>query len=483
MANLSIPTVAPLADKPGFDQAMVLCASALLNDKEINQALEEILRVSGGFYQGSRCYFLDYQEKSRCFSGICQCFPQGQDQQLDLPLLTKDDVTPWNATIEQGKEVFWTQLPQGNSPYLTYLQDNQVSSLILAPVKREDNLLALLVLENPATSQPDLRLIRSVMVFVEVCIQKQDMISQLAQINQNQGSPGSPDPSPLQEIPAPLQEEVPEPFQDTEEEGQAFQDDRTNLQQDLLKAIESKEFQIYFQPKIQLSNQAVVGAEALVRRKISREDALVYPGIFVKLYEEQAIIRHLDLYVVESVCKTLANWQKQGIELPVSVNFSRVTLTEYGIVEAVQEICSRYQVPHHLLIIEFTERIAMMNETAYYNLAEQFASRGFCLSLDDFGAAYSNLITLAQIDVDEIKIDKSLIKDMVGDSKNQIVLKSILDLCQVIGDTVPLAEGIETKEQARMLEDFGCLYGQGNFFSPPVTEGEFFAQFLQADPA
>lgn len=251
-----------------------------------------------------------------------------------------------------------------------------------------------------------------------------------------------------------------------------------SVQKDLLNAIESKEFEIYFQPKVQLDSRKVVGAEALVRRKATTESDFLYPSIFVKLYEEQAIIRHLDLYVVEEVCRTLARWIESGIALPISVNFSRVTLTEYGIVGTICDICDLYHVPYHLLTIEFTERIAMMNEKAYEQIADDFEKKGFLLSLDDFGAAYSNLITLAKINIDEIKIDQSLIKDMESDRKNQIVLKGIVDMCNLIETVSPLAEGIETEFQAEKLLEYGCILGQGNLFSPPIPTKEFYEKYL-----
>ncbi|MFI3254088.1 MAG: bifunctional diguanylate cyclase/phosphodiesterase [Eubacteriales bacterium] len=255
-----------------------------------------------------------------------------------------------------------------------------------------------------------------------------------------------------------------------------------SVQKDLLNAIQSKEFEIYFQPKVELKTKRVVGAEALVRRKTTREDSsLLYPAIFVQLYEDQAIIRHLDLYVVDFVCKTLAEWMEQGIEIPISVNFSRVTLTEYGIVDTISDICEKYGVPHRLLVIEFTERIAMMNDRAYEHLAEEFERRGFRLSLDDFGVAYSNLITLAKIDIGEIKIDKVLIHQMEENEKNQIILRSIIEMCLSLETTASLAEGIENEAQVEKLLEFGCVYGQGNYFSPPVDAEEFYCEFLQKE--
>ncbi len=473
MENTVIRTIPPMNTQPTFDQAMVQCASALLNDKDFDQALENLVQVTAAFYQGTRTYLLDYSEKTHNFQGICQCFsPELALQEhlpLPLPQVSPDFLGQWQPDLNSGLEIFLPDVAQDippGKPVGDYLQQNQVNSLLIAPVKRGEHYLAMVVVENPQVDLSHLRLIRSVVVFVEVCIGKRDMMEQLEQIHQKKNQKKGPI-TPI----CPHSHDVHDPWD-------IPFDPAFSVQEDLLAAIEDKEFQIYFQPKVQLTDGKVVGAEALVRRKISREDALVYPDIFVKIYEEQAIIRHLDLYVVERACQTLAQWQAEGVAIPISVNFSRVTLTEYGIMDTVKEICLRHGVPHHLLIIEFTERIAMMNETAYYNLAVQFQEEGFQLSLDDFGAAYSNLITLAKIDVNEIKIDKTLIRNMEYDRKNQIVLKSIIRLCNAIENTIPLAEGIETQYQADKLLEFGCVYGQGNLFSPPIEGKDFYRKFL-----
>lgn len=268
-------------------------------------------------------------------------------------------------------------------------------------------------------------------------------------------------------------------FIQAETTGEEVEYTETSIQKDLLNAIQSKEFEIYFQPKILLKDRTVVGAEALVRRKRVYEDVLVYPAIFVQVYEDHAIIRHLDLYVVDFVCKTLAKWIEEGIAVPISVNFSRITLTEYGIVQTICDICKKYNVPHNLLTIEFTERIAMMNDKAYEQLAEQFEKEGFHLSLDDFGAAYSNLITLAKINIDEIKIDKTLSQNLEHNPKSEVVVKSIIDMCNSLESIDPLAEGIETEYQANKLTELGCRYGQGNYFSPPITVEYFYDTFLK----
>ncbi len=190
------------------------------------------------------------------------------------------------------------------------------------------------------------------------------------------------------------------------------------------------------------------------------------------------IIRHVDMFVIESVCKLLKTWISEGKEIPISVNLSRVTLQEYGIVDSIVEICDRYQIPHHLLVVEVTERIGLIENDIASALIETFKSHGFHISLDDFGCAYSNIITLAQIEVDEVKIDKSLVDHIITNPKSRILVRNIVSMCNELEGSATLAEGIETKEQAQLLHEFGCRLGQGYYYSRPLPVEEFYQRYI-----
>lgn len=254
--------------------------------------------------------------------------------------------------------------------------------------------------------------------------------------------------------------------------------DRPNIGNDhvlteLLEHLENRDFIIYLQPQVNLDDGSLYGAEALIRRYDRTNDKLIYPDQFIPLYEQKSIIRHIDLFVIEEVSKILQQWGKEGMYIPISINLSRVTLQEFGIVDTIVEICDRYQVPHEYLVIEVTERVGLVENNVASTLIQQFKDNGFNISLDDFGSAYSNIVTLAQIEVDEVKLDKSLVDELTTSKKNHTLVKNVLSMCNELDKTSTLAEGIEDAEQAKLLHELGCHLGQGYFYSRPIPVDEF----------
>ncbi|MFI3250239.1 MAG: EAL domain-containing protein, partial [Eubacteriales bacterium] len=135
---------------------------------------------------------------------------------------------------------------------------------------------------------------------------------------------------------------------------------RDNILSELLSYIANDEFLIYLQPQVRLEDGSLYGAEALIRRFDKTNQKMVFPDQFIPLYEQKSIIRHVDIFVVETVCQLLQKWSKGQKGLPISVNLSRVTLQENGIVDAIVKICDKYDVPHELLVIEVTERVGLI---------------------------------------------------------------------------------------------------------------------------
>lgn len=254
---------------------------------------------------------------------------------------------------------------------------------------------------------------------------------------------------------------------------------RDNVLVDLLEHLENKDFIIYLQPQVNLVDGSLYGAEALIRRYDRISDKLIYPDQFIPLYEQKSIIRHIDLFVIDSVCKILQQWGKEGMFIPISINLSRVTLQEFGIVDTIVEICDRYEVPHEYLVIEVTERVGLVENNVASSLIQQFKDNGFNISLDDFGSAYSNIVTLAQIEVDEVKLDKSLVDDLTTSKKNHTLVKNVLSMCNELDKTSTLAEGIEDAEQAKLLHELGCHLGQGYFYSRPIPVDEFKRTYIK----
>ncbi|MFI3250220.1 MAG: GGDEF domain-containing phosphodiesterase [Eubacteriales bacterium] len=247
---------------------------------------------------------------------------------------------------------------------------------------------------------------------------------------------------------------------------------------DLLTYLANDEFMIYLQPQISLLDGSIIGAEALIRRFDKTNQRMVFPDQFIPLYEQNSIIRHVDIFVLNRVCQLLAGWIKEGKGIPISVNLSRVTLIEFDIVNTLATICDNYNVPYSYICIEVTERIGLIENEVATSLIDAFKNKGFRVSLDDFGCAYSNIVTLANITVDEVKIDKSLVDNLLENAKNRIIVDSMVTMCNRFKDTHTLAEGIETGEHADVLRDFGCNYGQGYFYSRPIPTEEFYDKFV-----
>ncbi len=250
---------------------------------------------------------------------------------------------------------------------------------------------------------------------------------------------------------------------------------------DLLGFLENDEFLIYLQPQVHLKDGSLHGAEALIRRFDKKNEKMVFPDQFISMYEQASVIRHVDLFVVDTVCQLLSKWEKKSKAVPISVNLSRVTLQEFGIVETIVKICDKYNVSRSLLVIEVTERVGLIENDVPSALVTDFIAHGFTISLDDFGCAYSNIVTLAQIQVDEVKLDKSLVDNLTTNRKNHILVKNVLSMCDELEGMSTLAEGIEDVEQSKLLHELGCHLGQGYFYSRPVPVEDFEKEYLKSE--
>lgn len=248
---------------------------------------------------------------------------------------------------------------------------------------------------------------------------------------------------------------------------------------ELLLGLEKKEFVVYFQPKVEIATGSVVGAEALVRRKQQGREILELPDAFLSKYEQHSVISHLDFFVVETVCSFLRSFGVDYPKIPISVNLSYITLLEHTVVDTITAICDKYDIDPQFLVLEMTERAELLDEDASTQLVDKFKAHNFKLSLDDFGSAYSNMITLAQVEFDEVKLDKSLIEHLESSNKSKIIVQSILRMCNDLEPTKMLAEGVEGEAQAALLQEYGCSYAQGYYYSPPLPQDKFFKKYVE----
>lgn len=240
----------------------------------------------------------------------------------------------------------------------------------------------------------------------------------------------------------------------------------------LVHDVEQGYYRLYLQPKFDPETGTVHSVEALSRYQAPGHE-LQSPVKFVSLLEKMKLIRYLDFYMLEEVFRLLSRWKAEGRPLiPVSVNFSRITLLESDLFQMLTEIKNKYDVPSSLVMIEITESIGDIEHKVIEAVGSKLRKAGFRISLDDFGADYANMSILSIMHFDEVKLDKSLIENLVGNEKNQIVVKCIIEMCRSLHvDCV--AEGVETKEQLELLKAYGCTTIQGYYYSKPVEVEQF----------
>lgn len=254
---------------------------------------------------------------------------------------------------------------------------------------------------------------------------------------------------------------------------------RSNLSKDLLQEIQDGCFVVYLQPKIYIQTGALCGAEALVRR-VDDAGNCISPVQFIPRYEAEGIIRHIDFFVFSQVCALLRHWFKQGWRpMRVAVNLSRLTLMEQDVVSELAAVCASYGVSPRSITIEVTESAGMMGIRELRGLVSVLKGKGFSISLDDFGAEYSNLSILTDLDFDEVKLDKSLIDGLESNRRSRVITSHAIGLCRELDQITSVAEGIESPGQLEILASMQCEVGQGYHFDTPLPVSAFEAKYLR----
>lgn len=251
---------------------------------------------------------------------------------------------------------------------------------------------------------------------------------------------------------------------------------RNTLFSELMLSIESKEYEIFLQPKFYLNDDSLAGAEALIRKRNS-ENGYVSPDKFIPILEHNYLIHYIDLFVFEEVLKLLKSLKKKGKKLiPISLNFSRRTLLEDDIIRQVIEIKDKYDIDLSYVELEVTESIGDLEKQAICTVLKELESIGINILLDDFGVKYSNLTILSEITFDGLKLDKSMVKNLGINSTNEIIMKNIISMCKDL-NVKTTAEGIETVEQKDILKSMNCDIVQGYLYSKPLPVSEFLEKY------
>lgn len=247
---------------------------------------------------------------------------------------------------------------------------------------------------------------------------------------------------------------------------------RAGLLGELMQEISQDTLVVYFQPQIEIATGRISGAEALVRKR-EKNGILLPPDAFLPIYEAEGLMHYVDLFVLKQVCSALQHWRQQGWQLHASVNFSRATLTESGIVAAMTEICDNAGVPPTAIKLELNENICAQETQRQKELVVEIAAAGFQLSLDGFGVDYASLAMLRDWAFSEVKLDRRLLADAMTDARSGTVVRGSIGLCNELGNTVTLAEGVETRAQLDWLRENKCAFAQGYYFSYPLPLMEF----------
>jgi EAL domain-containing protein (putative c-di-GMP-specific phosphodiesterase class I) len=245
------------------------------------------------------------------------------------------------------------------------------------------------------------------------------------------------------------------------------------METDLRRAVERKEFFLQYQPIVTLETGIVRGFEALVRWQ-HPERGFISPIDFIPIAEETGLIIPIGQWVLEEACRQIHLWQEQFQQYPplqISVNLSVKQFMNTDLIKHIQDALKETGVDPHSLKLEITESMVMENVEAAIGMLEQLRALGIELSIDDFGTGYSSLSYLHRFPISTLKIDRSFVSRMTDQSDNAEIVRTIVMLARSLKMDV-VAEGVETTEQLSQLRALGCEYGQGFFFSKPLTAKE-----------
>ncbi len=242
------------------------------------------------------------------------------------------------------------------------------------------------------------------------------------------------------------------------------------LENEMHTAFEHDEFCLFFQPKIDLESKCIVGAEALIRWP-SPKYGMVNTQYFVDILEESTLLMPVTKWVLNMALRQCIEYQNIIDDFSVAVNLSPALLNNDDIVDIVISALKIWGLDPSGLVLEVTEGAMMKDPALSMEILKKINSAGIRVSIDDFGTGYSSLSYLKNLQVDEIKIDKSFVKNMLDEPRDKSIVKSAIDLAHNLGLHV-VAEGVETESVLESLTKLGCDYGQGFYIARPMTNKE-----------
>ncbi|WJG08138.1 bifunctional diguanylate cyclase/phosphodiesterase [Aliiglaciecola sp. LCG003] len=251
---------------------------------------------------------------------------------------------------------------------------------------------------------------------------------------------------------------------------------KNELQVAMRDALLAQQFQLYFQPQLNLQTNKITGAEALIRWH--REDQWISPAEFIPLAEQSDLILALGEWALNTACQKAKDIVNAGYtDFVIAVNISPKQFTAPGFVSTITSALTKHTLPGSNLELEITEGVLFNNDTNTLDTLRQLKQMGVKLAIDDFGTGYSSLSYLKDFPIDKLKIDQSFIKNMHNSKEDQSIARTVVDLAKNLNLSI-IAEGVEERDQVNILRQMGCNHIQGNWFSKPLEEG-YFSYFLQ----
>ena len=243
--------------------------------------------------------------------------------------------------------------------------------------------------------------------------------------------------------------------------------DQHEFLKSIQRGIEESQFELYYQPKVNLRTKEMVGAEALIRWN-HPERGLLYPAEFLRMVENTDLDIEIGVWVIQTALKQLENWRQQGLDIEISINLSAFHLESSSFTEKLkQEIALYPAMSSGTLQIEVLETSALADVNRMNSIIEECRTLGVRFALDDFGTGYSSLTYLSNLPVDVLKVDQSFVRDMLDDQGDLVIVQGIIALAKAFNRQT-VAEGIETMDHYRVLLDMGCEVGQGYGIARPM---------------
>jgi diguanylate cyclase (GGDEF)-like protein/PAS domain S-box-containing protein len=256
--------------------------------------------------------------------------------------------------------------------------------------------------------------------------------------------------------------------------------ERLQVETGLRQAIAERQFEVMYQPKVNIASGEIVGFEALLRWR-HPDWGLVPPSRFISVAEDTGLIVEIGRWVLAEVCRQLREWRDHGLSLrPVAVNLSVRQFTP-ALVDEIADSMSEFGVVPGQIEVEITESLFMRNAEEVRTILKGLSRLGARVTIDDFGTGYSSLGYIRHFSVNALKIDRAFLSDFAASSQNVAIVRAVITMCRGLGIGV-IAEGVETQEQLEILRKLHCDEYQGFLFSPPVSGDEIERRYLKAVP-